>query len=290
MSVPTVNPAELVMPSYEREYGIHIFPMQEGQNEAGQSPTITVVSQPTWESFFYALRTAAPRSLGQVALGPELMTSPGPVNAVPAQREKIGHRIGMMRRLSEDHPGTTFVFGTATFDNSENGARYRRPANSALFVKKGEVVAQTNKQYPSLTVEKDVFTFEQEEGERTDDPSIAALVCADIIGEGGSDQTKEMLLSGLGGSAGTDRLVGDEVTTVLLSSNWAHPMRGAPSADMFTMPDERFRQALEIRVGRLFQARPNVREVIVADRVADIEGIKGPYNARFTSRVKQPQP
>src|SRR5690606_4817265 len=106
-------------------------------------------------------------------------------------------------------------------DGSRNGFMDRRPANSVLFIQKGAVVAQHNKQYPSLTGdEKNVFTFQREvTGKRTIDPSIAVLICADIIGEATGKKTREMLLRGIG--TDPNQLIDEEVTTVLLSSSWA---------------------------------------------------------------------
>lgn len=289
MSAPIANPAELVLPTYERAYGMREFPINGGQGEGAEGRVITVASQPTWESFFYMLRTAPPRSLGEIALGPELITSPGPLAAIPSQRERIEHRVGLMQQLSEDHPTTTFVFGTATFDDSRNGSRGHRPANSVVSLYRGEVVGQHNKQYPSPGGgEKDVFTFQQEaEAGSTGDPSVVTLVCADIIGEAGSDDTREMLLRGTGGNE-PHQLVGDDVTTVLVSSSWATPVERDPLAGDLAMHDERFRNALEIRVGKLFERHPQVRELVIADRVpAGIEGVEGPYSAHFASRVPQ---
>lgn len=289
MSTPIANPAELVLPAYERGYGVHPFPVEGAVDSDPALQTVSVVSQPSWELFCSSIRASSRQSLGTIALGPELITFPDGLKAIPHQRELIEDRVNQLRMISLDYPETTFVFGTPTFDDSRNGSKGHRPSNSVLFVQKGWVLAQHNKQYPSLGAgEKDVFTFEQEETlDHTIDPSIAALVCSDIIGEAASDDTREMLLSGVG--TDPDKLIGDDVRTVLLSSSWAYPIKPDPLAGDLAMTDGRFRNALEMRVGRFFEKHPNVREVIVADRVpAGITGIKDPYNARFTSRVKQP--
>jgi hypothetical protein len=277
MSNPVIDPAELVRPRYERKYGVHNFEMHDGK-------TASVISQPSWEHFFFVIRMATPRSLGEIALGPKLITFPEGIRSIPSQRAIVDERVGQVREVSVDHPGTTFIFGTPTFDDSRNGSRGHRPASSALFINRGKITAQVNQRYPSSEAEKDIFTFQQEEGlPRTIDPELAVLVCGDVVGEGGSDDTKEMLLRGTGQSEPLD-LVDESTRDVLISSSWAKPMNYGPGADGSAMLDGPFRQSLETRVGRLFQNNPDLANVIVADRVANVEGIEGPYNAQFTRK------
>lgn len=277
MSSPLADPASLVIPRYEREYGVHNFEMYDGR-------TASVISQPDWEHFFFVARMATPRSLGEVAIGPKLITFTEGAKSIPSHRTLVAERIGQMRQVSVDHPGTTFIFGTPTFDDSRNGSRGHRPASSALFVNGGKVRAQVNQQYPSSQAEKDVFTFQpEEELPSTIDPELAVLVCGDVAGEAGSDDTKEMLLRGTGQSEAVDLLDGS-VRTVLISSSWAKPLDYGPGADGSPLLDGRYRQSLETRVGSIFQDRPGLEHVIVADRVADVPGIEGPYNASFTRR------
>lgn len=279
MSSPLADPASLVIPRYEREYGVHHFEMHDGR-------TASVVSQSSWEHFYFMIRMT---SLGEVALGPKLITFTEGAKSIPPNRALIEERIGQVKEASMSHPRTTFIFGTPTFDDSRNGARGNRPASSALFVKRGKVAAQVNQQYPSSVAEKDVFTFQQdEELPRTIDPELAVLVCGDVAGETGSDETREMLLRGTGQSEPVDLLDGS-TRTALISSSWAGPLDYGPGADGSPLLDGRFRQSLESRVGRMFQDRPELMRVIVADRVADVPGIEGPYNASFTRQPGQPE-
>lgn len=256
-------------PQYARAYGKHDFVAIGGK-------IVSVLSQPTWEEFWEQLSSGP--SLGHIALSPELMTSPVPLDEIPSQRAEIMARVNQVKELSHDHPHTTIVLGTAAFDPKAD-----KPANSLVFIQQGEVVAQRNKTYSLSPWEKRIFTMQQARHRDTIHPYLAALVCSDILGE----TTDISLYPNSALAARSDnptpqQLVPDNAEIVLFSTCWAIPLIDDPAIDAIMSRETRFKSQLEGRIRRLFCARPLLKEVIVADRLASISGVSAPYNGRFT--------
>lgn len=254
---------------YARSYGQHDF-------VAAEDRTVSVISEPDWKNFFARLSNAD--SLGDVVLTPELITSPGAIEEIPAKRPVIEERIEAVREVSQRYAGTVIVLGTATF----NG----HPANSQLFIKGGEIIGQVNKGFSYHQAEKSQFKLgEMPNGGGTGLGSgIAGLICADLVAE-----ARTLLQFPVAGSTKSDGLeyrpkTGLDTKTVLLSSCWAVPAVNDRLIDGFwTNPEERFRPQLENSVALLFRMRPALQEVIVADRVPPMSDLSGPLNARFTT-------
>jgi hypothetical protein len=172
--------------------------------------------------------------------------------------------------------------GTATFDSGAD-----RPANSLVFIHKGRVVAQKNKAFSFFSVEKEVFTMRPASNRHTIHPRVAALVCSDILGETSDPALYQGSLLMVGSDNQNPRQsVPFHAETALFSSCWAIPLTEDPRIDALMSREDRFRSQLEGRIRRLFHARPFLKEVIVADRLAPISGVSAPYNGHFR-RVNQ---
>lgn len=258
--------------NYARSYGQHDFVAASGE-------TVSVISAPVWEDFYRRLESSA--QLGEFVLSPELITFTHTLEDIPAGQADIEARIDKIRELSRGRPDTTVVLGTPTFNNPHG-----RPANSLVFIAGGDIAAQTNKGFSFYPVEKQVFTLRQAAAARTTVQNFAGMVCSDVLGEGGNSAYVSRLLTEGSDEPNPGSKVTADTETVLLSACWAIPLlesiteRPASSIDH----EERFRSQLENRVALLFRSNPNLREVIVADRLVAGSEVKAPYNGHFTRR------
>lgn len=254
---------------YARAYGSHDFTVAHGE-------VVSVLSEASWEAFSDRLISApAP---GNIALSPELITSPMPLEEIPDHRDVIEARIEEAKEASTRFPATTVILGSATFNNSTG-----RPANSQLFIRDGIVRAQNNKRFSINPDEKKIFTLRQAESlPQSITGRLAGLVCSDILGAsaGGNPMTLGLLYEG---SDETSPLpIADEAAdTFLMSGCWAVPVVSDPALDRIINREDRFRFALEGSMARLFRNYPNLQDVVVADRLAPDSGVDLPYNAHF---------
>jgi|GEM_PF-3426190 hypothetical protein len=262
--------ATIAEADYRRSYGHHVF-------ESVRGDTMSVVSGATYEDFWSTLSSG--NDLGRLALTPELMTAPiTALDQLATQRDMIEDRVAQVRELSADTPVTTFALGTATFNNPGE-----RPANSLLFIRSGEVVAQVNKSHSASAAEKAVFTMRPQGGRNWLSHQVAALVCSDILGEAPIMLGVSTVLARGSDNPVPARKVPDSATTVLLSSCWAVPLLNGSMVETVP-PEDRFKTALEYHVGLLFACRPNLEEVLVADRTVIGSEVTAPYIGHFTRR------
>jgi hypothetical protein len=255
--------AQTVEANYARSYGQHDFVATSGE-------VVSVVSEPTWESFYRRLESS--ERLGDFVLSPERITFPIGLNDIPASQADIERRIADVQELSLERPDTTIVLGTPTFNNPTG-----RPANSLIFITAGEVAAQTNKGFSTYPAEERVFTLRQATASRTTAQAFAGMVCSDILDERTGNGYE------VGGEQDSVQKITADTRTVLLSACWAIPLVGIPEAVMPSGNHEsRFRRQLEGRIALLFSRNPGVREVIIADRLPPGSKLDAPYNGHFT--------
>ena len=242
---------------YARTYGQQDFTTVRGD-------VVSVVSGPTWEDFYKSLATAT--HLGAFVLSPELITSPGDFKTIPPKQAEIEERIDAVRELSGRRPDTTIALGTATFSDDPDG----RPANSLVFIAGGEVVAQTNKSFSHRIDEEWLFTFQQVPIGAAIDRRLTGILCSELLDppDGGQKLASK---------------VTPDTETLLVSSYWAVPY----AADVGALrggQEDRFRRQLEGRIGVQFRRNPNLREVIIADRLpedSEKSSGEGPYSGHF---------
>ena len=259
--------------NYARSYGQHDFVAAGGE-------VVSVVSAPTWEDFYGRLQSS--RRLGDFVLSPELITFPAELEAIPAAQADIERRVDDVRQLSLERPDTTIVLGTPTF-NDPTG----RPANSLLFIAAGDIAAQTNKSFSVHPVEKEVFTFQQAVAPATSLQRFTGMICSDMLGEG------RRVVRRVAGDQPPRQKVTPGTETVLLSACWAVPLVQDifPESQIFINDHEkRFRLPLEARIAMLFARNPNLRDVIVADRLPAGSEVEGPYNGHFTRAPEAAEP
>jgi hypothetical protein len=262
--------------NYSRSYGQHDYQIAGGD-------VVSVVSQPSWEEFREQIHGS--QSLGTIALSPELITSPMPLELIPGSRQLIEGRIEEIRQLSGDLPDTTFALGTPTFDNE-----FGRPANSLLFMKHGELVARRNKTFTMYPLEKSIFTMKPPNGLQAPEGHLAALVCSDLLSAGSSPSLIKSLARD-SDNRSPELDVKGSAETALITSCWAIPMINDPRLDEVLPREDRFRIQLENRVRALFTRYPSLRDVVISDRTVPVSGVDDPFNCHFVrteAGVRQP--
>lgn len=245
---------------YVREYGLHRFTGNDGD-------FISVISALNWTEYLETLQNNL-HKLGRVALSPELITSGLDLTSIAQSKtlkSDIKNRVRKVISLSKQAPDTSFVLGTAHF-----GKPSERPSNSMLVIKKGFVEGRINKRF-AIPGGEESKNFRQDEPPRY--PShlgrTAFLVCSDLIAAALPSLTSKPVVM-------------PEANLSLMSACWSTPMQ----VGKFTVPDprpdeERFKSQLERCVVLTFANNPNLKDLIVSDRVPPNSKAVGPFNAYF---------
>ena len=152
--------------SYTHEHGLHRLNFSSGE-------TVTAVSAQTWSGYLSYLKQINRRD--KLVVSPELMTFTGrPLHEVSKARDEIENRIDEIKKFSIQHPNTTFLLGTPTFEMT-------KPRNSILVIKVGEVIGQTHKRSGATAKERDNFDLPVEELPMIiPGTDIGVLICADL--------------------------------------------------------------------------------------------------------------
>ncbi|MCL4360643.1 hypothetical protein M1555_05340 [Patescibacteria group bacterium] len=160
----SIIPYELAMP---QEHGLYEFVLGGAHGLA--------ISVRTFDEFVDGMRFVRPDD--RFVVSPELITIADiPWEDVPGAIDVIYERIARVADRSLDTPGTVYVFGTPTV-TSEGRLR-----NSAVFIRNGEIIGQTNKRLGAVVGEYETFEFPADEpAVRIPGTDVSVLICADII-------------------------------------------------------------------------------------------------------------
>lgn len=150
-----------------RESGVFVYNLTDGVQIAG-------VSGGSWEEFRELLSKVSPTE--KLVVSPELITDTnGSDEEIVMRREKIESRVAEMIDFSSSRPVTTFLLGTPLFVNP------RKPRNSLLFIKNGEIVGCVNKRCGATREENECFEMVSEERPfLIPGTNTAVLICADL--------------------------------------------------------------------------------------------------------------
>lgn len=250
--------------TYYRESGVQRYTLTNGI-------TITGVSARTWQDFMSLLSQI--NEGDRVVVSPELMTYPHePSKDSLDSEELVGKRVDEVRKFSKKLPQTTFVIGTPTFDSG------KKPRNSAVFIKKGEVVATTHKRSAATKEEKKYFEMVPEENPMViPDTDTAFLICADMptarlyLDQNLSAERKRLLkMSGKEDLIGKNpKFLPDGAKSLVVISCWAIGSIFAEAPSFKAMADEYYRLELRNTTWNLM-LNSNIEEVVVVDRSPDI--------------------
>lgn len=147
-------------------FGLHRFTLQNGLQ-------LTGISAPTWDDFESYLRQLTPED--RVVISPELMTCAG-INPEDVFENQllIEDRTSRLLDFSTNFPDTLFILGTPTFS-------FSKPRNTALIIRNGEILAQTNKRSGATLEERESFDLLPEEPcFLIPGMDIGLLICADL--------------------------------------------------------------------------------------------------------------
>ncbi len=238
-------------------YGVHSYP------PLAKGTQITAVSAATWEEYYALIRRDLHKD-DRVAVSPELITVAGvPFSNLKQWKNKVAQRIKQIKEYSKLQPQTLFVLGTPTFP------LVGRPNNSALFIKNGAILGQTNKRSGAAEEERNTFNLRPEEpamllpGTKT-----GLLICADlstlsVLGLTNTDQILRL--------SGRQNLIGKEVsfvhpnaTSLVVISCWGV----GGNRQLMAGRDANVYYQLNLRgvITRVFHMHPRLECIAVVDR------------------------
>lgn len=230
--------------TFERSYGTFNIPTHRG--------TVTIASQPDWESFADVVSVLDPRQIGQLVLSPELITvSDLDLSRIATHRHMIEERIENAKEITQRFPEATLLLGTAAFD--EPG---EKPRNTLLFIQDGREVGRTYKANPIVKQEVETFQKVRPYEARKPAAGYMSIICSDLV---------------------MPPRIGEDVETVLVSSCWSTPS-GYPG--IIPMPQDQVESYTAYFAGELLDRFDSVQTIIMADRLP-YEGqatTQGPYN------------
>jgi len=223
-----------------REYGVHRWQLTSGE-------MVTGLSAPDWRVFKKELRQINKED--RIVVSPEMITLTGvTLDQVPDHRELIEGRVGEMVEFSRDFPETTFLLGTADLGG-------RKPRNSVLYIKNSQRIGEVNKRHGATELEHEVFDLPKNEGSSLiPETNIGVLICADyvhtIMG------SKPLQVDG-------------QAETILLPScwGWGGKIQGIEAMGA----DKYYYLNLKSISNRFIRAYPKVNEVVVVDRVVEVD-------------------
>ena len=239
---------------YERSVGLHNFTTVD-------STPVAAVAVPTWEEFQQTL-VDLPPTKGYV-ISPELITSPGYLTEIENRATEIQERTDEIQALSKQQPDALILLGTATFDRDNSLVR-----NSLAVISDGETRGYIDKRGGMLPLENQIFSKQPRQQATLLSAGHTALICSDIIWAmsfGRSDRKK-------------NDWIPPHVETLLVSSCWAVPQSEGPTSP--SLNEERFKDALERTIRKLFERYHNLKEVVMVDRVIPDSQVE-PYTAQF---------
>lgn len=263
--------------NYAPSHGIHRWSLKTGE-------VITAISARTWNDF--ANHPPGLTNEDKIVISPELMTFTGqPLDQVTSLRDEIEMRIDEIKRISARHPETTFVLGSPTFGQA------KRPRNSAIFAKSGQILGITNKRSGATPAEKEAFDLPVNEPPTLiPQTQISALICCDlatqsILGRGMEKDEKLLALIGREEFFGFESsLVHPEAKTLVVPSCWGI---GGNKELIGKDPDEYYRLQLRNTAWQVLWQNPQIEEIVVVDRTPLVgEELRSitpsrPFNAHF---------
>lgn len=235
---------------FYRSYGVHNV-----STHAGDS--ITIVSQPDWDTFAESVASLNTQDVGSLVLTPELITSPDITSRdVWAQQRIIEDRVEDIKGLTRRLPDATLLLGTAAFEHT-----VEKPRNAVLFLKNGQEVGRTYKAEPTVFEEMELYQEARPEEVRKPVAHVASLICSDFL----------FLRNHLHNTAGT----------ITVSSRFAAPT-GAEESKPIRESD--IRAVVEEDIFD-WPRLSNVQTIVMADTLPPQSHAQGPYN--FVARREQ---
>ena len=241
--------------NYKRSHGVHTFELHNKK--------LAAVSAPTWEEY-YELVQGLEKNI-DIAISPELMTSPVRMEEVSNMEQQISERQEDIRRLSREHPKTIFILGSAIVESARK--------NSLLTFSAGREIARTDKEF--LTpAERQTFTPGTAKIAKPsiEGKEIQLAICADLIPISHRDVMKQQPIF---------PYILSTTKTLLVSSCWGVPMWGGGSNEFGQ--DERYQGILERCATQVLNLYPNLSDIVMVDRAIPASCLE-PYNVHF----KQP--
>lgn len=238
---------------YERSHGIHEF-------ETRDDMPVTGLSYPTWEEFADALEQL-PDVQGYI-VGPELITSPVPLDLIQAMKDTVESRIEHVRNDSARRAWARTVFGTPQYVEKS------LPQNAALAVFAGNIIGKHTKLEPSFS-EAGLLGVDLNDHvtEAFDIPQHGAILCSDLMQAAVCSPYPER----------ANELIKPSVKTLIALSCWGVPTTYTVQGTQ----EEHCRSALESSVGYIFGGYPSIDEIIMVDRAIPGTNME-PFNAHFT--------
>lgn len=252
---------------YFRETGICRYSLMEGMEIVG-------VSGNSWEEYFDLIKRVSPTD--KFVVSPELITYAGMnFGEIVKNSNLVNQRIEMVVNYSMYFSETVFVLGTPLFVSDE------KPRNSALLIKKGEIIGITNKRSGATVEENKHFELVAEEpplllpGTKT-----ALLICADLPTATlyTSCRNEDLLLESLRLSR-REHLIGKKVeplpssaTSLLVIACWG------VGGQWVELGREDFYYSMQLRnIAWRVMRETSIKEVVVVDRSPN--GLIKPFNA-----------
>ena len=263
---------------YRRWYGLHTFEDKQGR-------CIDVVSEPDWGELVGWMRPGG-KITGNIAVTPELITLPSDLHSLADDSAVVSRRVIEAQILSARSPMVTWLLGTPTMPEpaplrpalrpADEGETEHvldtRPRNSLVAIKDMVRVGAIHKQRLIHNSERAVLQGASvAEAQKVPGFSdVEALVCSDLVLAYASLMSDMPRLH-----RDRDVYVSDAARTLLVRACWAVPQYERPDDDALSQSQ------LETAVTRIFEERPNVHDVIVADRNVPGSNINGPFNVHF---------
>lgn len=250
-----------------QDYGVYNFRAKTGER-------VTGISRPDFESFMGDLDNLNVDT--DIIVSPELITMTD-INSQDLLQNKsvIDERLSSLVDKSVGNPDTTYVIGTPLFRGSD-----QKPENGVVIIRNGNTIGTVVKQSYSSEDEKEIF--EQTAGHNgvntIPGTKIGVLICSDL---GVASMAHRPAFSEVVKRKGGEHLsskappdfIGDDVETVLVPAAWSS--EGAKD-------NEYYRNQLVSVSNRTLENYPNLREIVVIDRVWDQSNPNlKPQNAYF---------
>lgn len=268
----TEGPSHTLGTNYIRAYGHHVF-------ETLSFGSVSVVSEPGWNEYLETIQDNV-RDLQPLSLSPELITTQDDFSRIRYRQDQIDSRVEKVRKLSRKARYTTFILGTPVFDRTQN-----LPTNSMLSIKNGAVIARKNKWYIHPDTEESA-TFriaKQARDAAYPEKQIGMVICSDVINLAYFQPIKRFHTNRRNRADDYDPSVNDETTIALMSACWSTPLKVNGLVATSALPDEqRYKSQLEASVDALFKQYPNLKDLVVADRVPDGSKVDGPLNCHYS--------
>jgi hypothetical protein len=277
---------ERVLPQIEERYinsyGIYRWKLKDNNQ-------ITAISANNWTDFNNFLNTIT--SVDRLIVSPELITCTElETENVVDSKKLIEERIDKVKTISTQYPEATIILGTAVFGGEE------KSKNGVLFIKNGEVIGQSAKRSGVTAWEKENFTFDPEEkANLIPGTKLGVLICSDLPMASLYSESFEFLdivlkKTGHGNLVGHNpNFIHQEAKALLVPSCWG--IGGNEwLMEKNELIDEYYKSGLKIATLRVLTNVPQVQEVVVVDRVPDVDkNYKGkittkPINAFFSRK------